>query len=448
VSELVTLACCDLSGLARGRAVPAGELDAHLRTGVGWVPANHALTPHGPVAEDPPFGSVGDLRLLPDPAPGARARVGASAVDTEAGAGRTDAHAAFDLILCDIVETDGGAWTACPRACLRAALEDLRGELGCTLHASFEHEFQLLSDEPPEVPFSVVALRRALPFTALAFDALAQAGIEPERVFAEYAPHQFEIPVAPAQGLAAADRAVLLREVVREVARRCGTRATFTPLLDPGQAGNGVHVHLSLRAADGAAALYDPAREGCLSELGGSFAAGVLRHARALCALTAPSPVSAGRLQPHNWSAGAVCVGERNREALLRIPPLVTIGGADRAQQMRLEYRACDACANPYVVLAAIVYAGIAGVREGLRAPPVLDRDPAELGAAEAQRFGVGALPASLADAHDALAGDEHLRGSLPALLYDAHVAIKRSELAATADLDPAELCARYARIY
>jgi glutamine synthetase len=241
---------------------------------------------------------------------------------------------------------------------------------------------------------------------------------------------------------------VLLREVVREVARRCDTRATFTPLLDPEQAGNGVHVHFSLRTESGGAAMYDAAQPGCLSPLAASFAAGVLRHAPALCALSAPSPVSAARLQPHRWSAGAVCVGERNREALLRIPPLITLAGADPAAQLRLEYRACDGAANPHLVLAAIVRAGLAGVREELPAPPVLLSDPQELSAEDAERFGVGALPRSLAEAIEELERDNTLRAMLPELLVRAHVAIKRTELTATAGLDPQDLCARYARFY
>ena len=150
--------------------------------------------------------------------------------------------------------------------------------------------------------------------------ALTEAGAEPERFFAEYAPHQFEIPVRAAEGLASADRSVVVREVVREVARGLGQRASFTPLLDPNEAGNGVHIHLNLLDAGGRSLFYDATRPACLSELGGHFAAGVLRHARALNALTAASPVSAARLQPHRWSAGAVCLAQRNREALLRNP--------------------------------------------------------------------------------------------------------------------------------
>ncbi len=111
--------------------------------------------------------------------------------------------------------------------------------------------------------------------------ALVEAGVQPERIFPEFAAHQFEIPVEPAEGLAAADRSVVLREVVREVARRRGLRASFTPLLDPGDAGNGVHIHLNLIDEEGRPLLYDASRPGRLSELGGRFAAVILHHAGA-----------------------------------------------------------------------------------------------------------------------------------------------------------------------
>ncbi|MCW3031120.1 MAG: hypothetical protein JWM66_1253, partial [Solirubrobacterales bacterium] len=83
-----------------------------------------------------------------------------------------------------------------------------------------------------------------------------------------------------------------------------------------------------------------------------------------------------------------------------------------------------------------------------LPAPPILDRDPAQLDDAEAERYGVGALPESLHDALDALAGDEIARGWLSPLLYDAYVSVKRAELDATSELDLVELCRRYAAVY
>jgi glutamine synthetase len=278
--------------------------------------------------------------------------------------------------------------------------------------------------------------------------ALAEAGVQPERFFPEYAAHQFEIPVAPAEGLASADRSVVFREVVRDVARRGDMRASFAPLIDPAEAGNGVHIHLNLVDAAGRSILYDGSRPGSLSEVGGRFAAGILQHARALSALTAPSPVSAARLQPHRWSAGALCLAQRNREALLRIPPLVSLAGADPASQMHLEYRGADATANPYLALGAVIRAGLDGLRGDLPAPPILDRDPAELDEAEAEIYGVGKLPSSLEDSLQALAEDDVARGWMEPLLYDAYLSVKRAELAAIGELELEEACRRYAAIY
>ncbi len=432
--ELVALVCCDLGAIVRGRALPVGELSAQAGNGVGWVPANHALTPIGTLAEPNPFGSTGDLRLLPDLDTHVR-------VDGEADEG------ALELVLCDIAEIDGRAWECCPRDFLRAALEELRSETGLRVVASFEHEFQLLGDAPAAAPFSLEAQRRAEPFASRVMTALGDAGAGPERFFAEYAAHQYEIPVEPAEGIAAADRAVVVREVVREVARRCDTRATFTPLLDPNEAGNGVHVHISLLDADDRPALYDPSRAACLSERGASFAAGVLEHASALSAICAPSPVSAERLSPHHWSAGAACLGLQNREALLRIPPLVPALG-EAGAQLRLEYRGADAAANPHLALGAIVRAGLDGLRRGLPAPPILDRDPAQLDAESAARHRVDGLPQTLAGALAALADDAVARAWMTPLMYDAYTAVKQAEVAAADGEDVSATCERYGAIY
>jgi glutamine synthetase len=434
-ADLVALVCCDLGAIVRGRAVFAADLEQHVRCGIGWVPANQALTPLGGLAEGEPFGSTGDLRLMPDE-------------DTRARVEGDEGASALELLLCDITDTDGRPWECCTRSFLREAVTELEAELDVEVRASFEHEFQLEQTRPPAPGFSLEAQRRVDPFPGRVMAALAQAGTAPERFFSEYAPHQFEIPVAAAAALESADRAVVLREVVREVARRQGLHATFSPLTDPEQAGNGVHIHLSLAGHDGSTPLYDPRRPACLSELGGSFAAGVLEHARALSALTAPSPVSHERLQPHRWSAGAVCLGAQNRETLLRLPPLVAAGGQEPAHQMRLEYRGADATANPHLALGALLHAGLDGVRRGLPTPAILDRDPGELTGANAERYRVGGLPRTLAEALTALDEDEEARGWLAPLLHDAYVSVKRSELAATDGLELHAACARYGSIY
>jgi glutamine synthetase len=433
--ELVMLACCDLGGIVRGRSLPAGDLAAHSDAGVSWVPANHALTPLGGLAEPNPFGSTGDLRLLPDA--DARARVDADGTAS-----------AFDLVLCDIVATDGSPWECCPRTFLAQALARLDAELGATLNASFEHEFQLVSALSPALPFSLEAQRLAEPFASQVMGALADVGAAPERFMPEFGEHQYEIPVEPATGVAAADRSVFVKEIVREIARRNGLRATFAPLASPGGPGNGAHIHFSLVDRTGARVLGDAGAEHGLSELGLRFAAGILAHADALSALTAPSPTSATRLSPHHWSGGAACLAVRNREALLRIPPVVTIAGREAAPQLHLEYRGADATANPYLALGALVLAGLDGVRRELPAPPVLDRDPAELDADAAERFRVGGLPRSLEDALSALDADEAARAWFSPLLYDAYVSVKRAEIDGTAGEDLVQRCARYARVY
>lgn len=433
--DLVSLVYCDLGSIVRGRSLPRSELDEGRQASVGWVPSGLAFTPFGPAVEPNPFGSTGDLRLVPDLA-------------TRITVPADDGWTALELVLCDLVEIDGEPWECCPRAFLRAALADLERELGARLLASFEHEFQMMLDTPARPPLSLEAQRCLDPFPARVMSALTSAGLVPERFLAESASHQFEIPTAAAEGLASADRSVIFREVVREIARREVMRASFVPLLDPAEQGNGAHIHLNLVDADGSSLLYDPDRPASLSTVGGRFAAGILAHARALTALTAPSPVSAARLRPSRSSAGAACLGQRNREALLRIPPLVTLGDADPSVQLRLEYRGADASANPYLALGALIRAGLAGVRDQLEPPPILDRDPAELGARDAERFGVGALPTTLSESLDALAHDNEVRGWLTPLLYEAYVQIKRAEVGVTAGQELAAVCRHYATIY
>lgn len=433
--DLVSLVYCDLGSIVRGRSLPRSELEDGRQTSVGWVPSALAFTPFGPAVKPNPFGSTGDLRLVPDLA-------------TRIAVAADDGWTALELVLCDLVEIEGTPWECCPRRFLLEALAELERELGARLVASFEHEFQLMLDAPARLPQSLEAQRCIDPFPARVMGALSEAGVAPERFLAESSSHQFEIPTAAAAGVASADRSVILREVVREIARREGMRATFVPLLDPEEDGSGVHIHLNLIDASGSSLLYDPDRPACLSTVGGRFAAGILAHARALSALTAPSPVSSARMQPNRSSGGAACLGQRNRETLLRLPPLVTLGDADPSLQLRLEYRGADASANPHLALGGLIRAGLAGIRGRLAPPPILDRDPDELDARDAERFGVGALPTTLAESLDALARDDEARGWLSPLLYDAYVQIKRAEVDFTSGQDLAAVCRRYASIY
>jgi glutamine synthetase len=432
--ELVGFLYSDLGAVVRGRFVVAAEAQGRMETGLGWVPANQALTCFGTIAEPNRFGSVGDLRLRPDPD---------SRVRLEGGEGRSPLH----FYLCDAVEPDGTPWECCPRAWLRTVLAEFERETGARVRAAFEHEFQLDSAAPSPAPFSLEAMRLADPFPGLLTAALSAAGVEPDAILAEYGAHQFEVPCRPVLGLAAADRSVIVKEVVREVARWLGKRATFTPIAAPGGSANGAHIHVSFVGADGTPLAYGDG-PGRLSELAAGFAAGVLRHAPAITALFAPIPLSYRRLTPHQWSAGTAALGERNRETLLRLPTLPGLGGGDPAELQNLEFRGADAAASPYLALGAIVRAGLEGVRERLPCPPLLDRDPETLDAGELHEYAPGPLPTSLGEALDLLEGDPNVGGWMPPVLLDTYVTVKRAELDALEELDEEEVCHRYGTVY
>ncbi len=434
--ELVGFLHCDLSGLSRGRSVLASELESRLEAGVGWVPADQALTPFGPIAEPNPWGSTGDLRLLPD-------RTTQTRVDL------WDEVSPLHFFLCDAVHTDGSPWDSCPRTFLKDALDRLERETGLRLVASFEQEFLLLGPTfEPGPGFSFEAQRLVEPFGPLAMAALIQADLEPETFLPEYGPGQFEIPCAPSSGLLAADRAAATREVVREVARRLGYRASFAPMSDPQGVGNGVHVHMSFVDPDGRPATHDPERPGGLSAVAASFAAGILEHLPALCALTAPSVVSYLRLGPHHWSAGFGYAAERDREATIRIPPLVGLSKSDPARQFNLEFRAADAAACPHLALAGLVLAGLRGIQEELPEVHLAEGDPAELDEKERGRLGIRPLPGSLEEALDALESDAVVRSWFSKDLLDCYLGMKRTEISLLDGADPQEACERYLRVY
>lgn len=173
-----------------GRAFPAADLSDYLVGGVGWVPANLALTPLGHIVQPNAFGSVGDLRLIPDPT-------------TQCHVPASDGSTPITALLADLTNTDGTPWECCPRTFLRTALADLEREAGLRVLASFEHEFVLRdAGQAAEHPFSLQNLRRGEPLGSELMGTLAAAGHEPEMWLPEYGPRQFEVTLQPTDALA------------------------------------------------------------------------------------------------------------------------------------------------------------------------------------------------------------------------------------------------------
>ena len=437
--SLVSIVTTDLAAVTRGRPVTAARLEKTGETGIGWVPANICLTAFNTIADPNPWGSSGDLRILPD----LKARYRTSA---------TGAVTPFDMVMGDIIELDGSPWSACTRTLLRDALAALKAETGFTLKATFEQEFKLQSaeanDAPPLHAFSFEALRSADPFVPRLVAALEEAGVEPEMVLAEYGADQFEVTHAPTDPLTAADRAVAIREITREIARVMGRSASFAPKPALNEVGNGVHIHFSLVDASGKPATYDATKPGRLSTAAGAFCAGIVRHLPALTALTAPSVPSYYRLAPHNWSSSYTWLGDRDREATLRICPVVTKGGRDPAGQFNVEYRAADATANPYLAMAALVRAGLAGLREALPTPPIVDGDPTLMSESERESKGLHRLPESLPEALEALKADPLLSSWLPAKLLESILVMKQAEIGLMEGLSREAVCTAFGARY
>ncbi|WP_043846208.1 glutamine synthetase family protein [Crystallibacter crystallopoietes] len=431
--ELAFLATNDLCAITRGRAMPLAQLDP--ATGCGWVPANLGVGAFGTIVEGSPFDATGDLRLIPDQRSTAR-------IDGIPG------RPPLTVMLADITHNDGGEWECCPRTFLRHAIRDLEQEAGLQVLGAFEHEFMLASAGPPEPPMSLQAMLRAEPLGTELVGILANAGLQPENWLAEYGAHQCEITIAATDALTAADRAVLLRDIVRNLAHAHGQRATFAPLLEPEAVGNGVHVHFSLRDSSGRPVTYDGARPGRLSAAAGAFAAGIVRHAPALLAFTAASEVSYLRLAPHRWSATHAFLGRHNRESMLRLCPTIDLAGREPAGQLNLEFRAGDATGNPWLVMGLLIRAGLEGIRTKLEAPALIEGPIEEVGEEEQRRAGIIRLPGTLTDALAALEADRVVSGWFAPDLLTVYRALKRDELRRLAELDDAAKCLRYADVY
>ncbi|MCG6115846.1 MAG: glutamine synthetase family protein [Mesorhizobium sp.] len=433
--EMIFACCSDLAGKVRGKSFPAIQLEKRLKRGLGWTPTNVQITCFDVIAESP-FGALGDLVLIPD-------------ADTLVRLADEGEGPAESFILADIHHMDGRAWEFCTRTILKAALARLKEVAGLTLVSTFEHEFQL-RDKPgnPGLAYTLEGFRNERAFAEQLIATLREAGLSPDTFMKEYGIDQYEVTVSPRQGVTSADHAVILRELVRSVGRQLGLSPTFTPIRDPAGIGNGVHIHMSFLDADGNPVAYDEAGTHNLSNVAGSFVAGVLKYLDSIIALTAPSVVSYLRLTPHRWSAAFNNLGFRDREASVRICPVSGFSDVDPASQFNFEFRAADAAASPYLALAAVVHAGVQGIIEGLTAPEATQEDLSLLSPAELESRGFVRLPTSLEEALDRFTANETVTGWFPegfAALYRDH---KLGEIGFLSDRDPASACNAYDQVY
>jgi glutamine synthetase len=416
--DLVFVATCDLAGQVRGKAFPAAEWEARLAGGVGYTHSNIMMSAFGPIQASP-FTTAGDLTIVPDPT---------ARVDL-AFPGAAGEH----FCLGDIRTLDGADWECCPRSLLRRALAALREQAGLSLLAAFEQEFVYTGlPAQPYRSYALATLRDAGLYPGRVVAALRDAGLHPDSFLPEYGPRQMELTVGPTPGLRAADEAVIAREILRAVARQMDRQAILAPMLTPDGIGNGTHIHFSLLDKSGAPVLYAAEAPMGLSGIGQGFAAGILAHMPALCALTAAAVPSYMRLTPNRWAPTRADLGVQDRGVALRVCPVFADPARTPDRQFNLEYRVADAAASPYMALAGIVLAGLDGLQHGLELP----------GATGAF------LPRSLPEALDALEADSVLTAALGPTMTRAYLMLKRAEAAFVEDADPARVCTLYAEVY
>jgi glutamine synthetase len=446
--ERVRIGWCDTHGVIRGKTLMTAALQDALDNGVGLVgtmllkdTSDRTAWPVFDAAvkdQLPGFEFAGNLMLLPDPA----------SFHTLPWAPDTGA------LLAQAWFADARPVPFDTRRVLQHALRAL-AEAGYGLRCGLEVEFHIYRITDPRLdpmaaawPHEPPAVQLLHPGYHLLSEEWADQADEALRIVQataqglglplhsleiELGPSQFEAVFEPMDALAAADAMVLFRNGVRQALRRAGYHASFMcrpPF--PNIMSSGWHLHhsvIDLTTGGNAFTRAHPApgttaqdAEHTLSATGAQWLAGLLAHAPALAALCAPTVNAYGRFRPNALAPQSVLWGRDNRGALLRV-----VGGAGEAAT-RIENRLGEPSANPYLTMAGHVYAGLDGLRQGLRPPPATDAPYAGQGQT---------LPTSLSEALDALEANTALRAGLGDDVVRWYAHLKSSEVsrhAAAAD--------------
>jgi glutamine synthetase len=425
--KLIRFEYCDVSGVARTKAVHVAQLAHKLVEGVGLTRAQMSINLLEQLIHIDGMEPVGEVRLVPDPAtftvlPWAQASAS---------------------VLCDQLDHDRRNWGGCTRSYLKAMIARAAAA-GISVQATFENEYYLAREEdgrfiPVDAPghapvYSAIGHDVDTALMVQTVDALEVQGMSVEQAINEFGAGQREIAIRHTDALGAADQQMKFRDTVRGVAWQHGLLASFAPKPYPDQIGSGAHVHFSLWDTDGQRnLLYDPQADRGLATIGRRFIAGIADHLPALAALTTPSYNSYRRLQPGAWASATTAWGFDNKEAALRVAsPFFN----REEQSYNIEFKTSDGSANPYLSLGALIACGLDGVARELEPGDPAEHDPARLSPAELGRCKVRPLPTTMADALDELDRDKFLTTSMGDLLARCYLAVRRSEERAFAAQD------------
>lgn len=411
--DLIRLLYVGNDGVTRGYVANAEDIERLAEDGMNLATGMQSFNSLDHLSPSGPYGPAGAVRLIPD-------------LETFCELPYAERSGS---VLCTIEDHDGTPWEADPRSTLEAFLDSQPW----TAKAAFESEFYLITEtedgiEPFDdtVCFSPEGMQNTNDIALEIIDALEAQGMDFVTYYPEYGPGQQEFVISYDEAMQAADNHVRLENTVKGVAANNELQATFLPKPFEDAAGSGCHIHISLWDDD-KNTFYDSSGEDpySLSKTARHFVGGILEHAPALLALTAPSITSYRRLRPGMWASAYSCWGFDNREALVRIPFATRTSPEDST---RIEFKAGDNTMNPYLALLGLLAAGSDGIDRELDPGAPLDTDPAALSDSERDEQGIERLPETLGDAIDALAENDVLADALGDGLYESYLDVKRSQ--------------------
>ena len=419
--KFLRLVFCDNANIIRGKAIHLDILRNNIDFPVSITVAQQALpVMYDAVVSETGLSPIAEAWLTPD-------------WHTLQILPYTPTHA---RVMANIVY-ENQPWSLCPRHFLKQAIAEAEN-LGINIKAAFENEFTLFqgnSDTLLPTDQTVFASTLSMDCNYQVIDEITDAllaqGMIVERYYPESAYGQQEISIKYDEPFKCADHQIMFRETVHAVAMRNGLKASFMPKINSQQAGNGCHLHLSLWEGEKNITGQEKSKKKELSLQTQHFMAGILKHLPALMAFTTPSTNSYRRIQPHCWSGAFTAWGYDNREAAIRvpinpIPPLVT----------HFELKTCDASANPYLALGAVIRAGLDGIRRQLPLAEEINTNPASLSPEEMAQKSVKRLPKNLKEAIDRCQQDQDLITALGEDFVKVYLAIRAAEWQAMKDLD------------
>lgn len=329
--------------------------------------------------------------------------------------------------ICDVYWPDGKPFEGDPRYVLKRVLSKYE-KLGYEYNVGPEPEFFILDydDEGNIIPldtgtyFDVEPIDQGTDFRRKLVMDLEALGFDIEVSHHEVAPGQHEIDFKFDKALKTADAVITFKQAIKAIVDKMGYLVTFMPKPFFGENGSGMHCHQSL-FKDDKNIFYDPDTPTQLSETAMYFIGGLLEHSRALSAICAPTINSYKRLVPGYEAPVYIAYGFKNRSTLIRIP-------ASRGKGTRVEFRAPDPSCNPYLAFAAMLEAGMDGVKNKIDPGEPVEFDVFKLSMKELEKMGIKTLPSSLWEAYHALEEDEVIKSAIGDYIYEKFMEIKHKE--------------------